>query len=203
MANDPQSLRWWQTVPGAIITAVTGLIVALHQAGVLDALTGRGAQAARSASAPVETATPVAMPGPVLTVPPSTPIEQSTSYPRPLPAGTEVRLGPFGYEIRAARLDRRNVEQLTLRFTVRMMNNGRYPANFWDATFRVLIEGVPRAPVGGPNKVVAGQSAEDGVVEFVVPVAAKSVVLRVPHADESTEIPVDLSPRSATMEQRK
>lgn len=42
MGDEPKSKGWWQTLPGiltaiaAIITAVTGLIVALHQAGIFE-----------------------------------------------------------------------------------------------------------------------------------------------------------------------
>lgn len=43
------------------------------------------------------------------------------------------------------------------------------------------------------NKLVPAQSAEEGVVEFVIPASAKAVALLVRQADESTEIPVDLS----------
>jgi hypothetical protein len=100
-------------------------------------------------------------------------------------------------------LDRYNVEKLTLRFTVRMTNNERYPANFWADTFRLLVDGVPRAPLSGLNTLVAGHSAEEGEVEFVIPAATPSAVLQIRHADESAEIPVDLSPKPAATEQTK
>jgi hypothetical protein len=55
------------------------------------------------------------------------------------------------------------------------------------------VDGAPSAPVGTLNKLVPAQSAEEGVVEFVIPAATKAVVLLVRQADESTGIPVDLS----------
>jgi hypothetical protein len=36
-------------------------------------------------------------------------------------------------------------------------------------------------------------SAEEGEVEFVVPAVTQTTMLRLSHANESTEIPVDLS----------
>lgn len=189
MTDEQKPQKWWQTVPGiltaiaATITAVTGLVVALQQAGVFQSQT--------SPSAPVEVSKPPAVAG---TVPGASKAgRQSTEYPRALAAGTEVRLGSAAYRILAAQLDRRNVEELTLRFTVRMTNSAKYPTNFWDETFRLVVDGVPRAPVGGLNKLVQGDSAEEGDVEFAVPTATQSAVLQVRHSDESTRIPVDLA----------
>ena len=195
MAEEPKSQGWWQTVPGiltataGIITAIAGLIVALNQAGVF-------ATAPRPVPSPpsgVTTAPPPASPpaGPSPTPPP--PTGAAASYPRALAAGTEVRVGSAVYRIVAAQLDRRNAETLTLRFTVRMTNGERFPVNFWDESFRLRVDGVPSAPVGNLNKLVPAQSAEEGVVEFVIPAAARAVVLLVRQADESTEIAVDLS----------
>lgn len=45
----------------------------------------------------------------------------------------------------------------------------------------------------GLNKLVQGDSAEEGDVEFAVPAATQSAVLQVRHSDESTRIPVDLT----------
>ncbi len=104
-----------------------------------------------------------------------------------------MRVGSAVYRILAAQLDRRNAETLTLRFTVRMTNGERFPANLWDESFRLRVDGVPTAPVGNLNKLVPAQSAEEGVVEFVIPAAAQAAVLLVRQADESTEIAVDLS----------
>lgn len=187
MTDDRKPQKWWQTVPGiltamaATITAVTGLIVALQQAGMFEARTPRDATKppAMAGTGPGPSTGPSAGP--------------STQFPRALAAGSEVRLGGAAYRILAAQLDRRNVEELTLRFTVRMTNSGKYPANFWDETFRLLVDGVPRAPVGGLNKLVQGDSAGEGEVEFAVPAATQSAVLQVRHSDESTRIPIDLS----------
>ena len=200
MAEEQRSRGWWQTVPGiltataGIITAVAGLIAALHQAGVFTSAP-KQAQPPPSSSAatpPPPTSPPAgAISGANPTPPAST--GPATQYPRALTAGTEVRVGSATYRILAAQLDRRNAETLTLRFTVRMTNGERFPTNFWDESFRLQVDGVSKAPVGNLNKLVPAQSAEEGVVEFVIPAATQAVVLRVRQADELTDIPVDLS----------
>jgi len=203
MTDDPKPQKWWQTVPGiltataAAITAVTGLVVALQQAGVFGAATNRVPRAQTTPGAPVEAIKPppAAGAGSSAATASSAGQGQAPQYPRSLAAGTEVRLGSAAY--------RGNTEELTLRFTVRMTNGAKYPANFWDETFRLLLDGVPRAPVGGLNKLVPGDSAEEGDVEFAVPAATRSAVLQVRHSDESTRIPVDLSATPAAPERTK
>jgi hypothetical protein len=197
MAEDQKSQGWWQTVPGiltataGIITAIAGLIVALHQAGVFATAPRQGPPPPSSTT----TASPPTSPpaGTGTGASPTSPTGSATTYPRALAAGAEVRVGGAVYRILAAQLDRRNAETLTLRFTVRMTNGERFPANLWDESFRLRVDGVPSAPVGNLNKVVPAQSAEEGVVEFVIPAAAQAVVLLVRQGDESTEIAVDLS----------
>ena len=200
MPEEPKSPGgWWQTVPGmltataGIITAVAGLIVALNQAGVFATAPKHAPPPTGNATMGAPPAAPPAGAGPAASAPPTSSTGPATAYPHALAAGTEVRVGSAVYRILAAQLDRRNAETLSLRFTVRMTNGERFPTNFWDESFRLRVDGVPSAPVGNLNKLVQAQSAEEGVVEFVVPVAARAVVLQVRQGDESTEVPVDLS----------
>jgi hypothetical protein len=95
------------------------------------------------------------------------------------------------------------VEKLSLRFTIRMTSNGAFGDNFWDCSFRLLVDGVPRAPISRLNKVVQRHSAEDGDVVFVIPAATHSTVSRIQKGNESTEIPVDLLAMPELAEQKK
>src|SRR5919109_4241977 len=58
MAEQPKPQSWWQTLPGiltataAFITAITGLLVALHQAGVFQPATPQPSQEARPGRTP-------------------------------------------------------------------------------------------------------------------------------------------------------
>jgi hypothetical protein len=129
MNEGPQSKGWWQTVPGiltataGIITAVTGLIVALHQTGIFDGEKQKVPQVQNDAIKPPKVTESPAAP------PPGTPKPSSTSqmalYPVIPSVGTEVRVGDFVYTVLAARLDRYAPNKLSLRFEVRMTNNGR------------------------------------------------------------------------------
>ena len=196
MNERPQSKGWWQTIPGiltataAIITAVTGLIVALHQVGIFDGEKQKAPQ--NDAIKPPKMAESPAAP------PPSTPKPSPTSqgaptYPVILSAGNEVRVGDFIYKILSARLDQYAPNKLSLKFEVRMANNGKYPANFWAASFRLLADSVPRAPENNLNELVDGHSAKEGVVEFVIPDTTANVGLQIGEVGEGAPtIPIAL-----------
>ena len=73
------------------------------------------------------------------------------------------------YTILEIELDRHEIDQLSLTFTIRMSNQSQYPANFWNASFRLLADGVPVAPIGDLNEVVDGNAAGEGTVKFAIP----------------------------------
>lgn len=197
MTDDQKSRGWWQTLPGiltataGIITAVAGLVVALTQAGVFGTAS-RPVQQPPNSTTTAPANRPRAETATGTSRSPSSPSDPSTPSLRGPAAGTEARVGNAVYRILAAQLDRRNAETLTLRFTLRMSNGDRFPTNFWDESFRLRVDGAPHAPVSNLNKLVPAQSAEEGVIEFVIPEATQAVVLQVRQGDESTEIPVDL-----------
>ena len=84
-----------------------------------------------------------------------------------------------------------NLLHLHIRFT-----NDSWPgANFWNDTFRLLVEGVPRAPVGDLNEIVEPHSAKDNIVEFTVPETVKQVTLQLRKGEEIAEIPINLTDR--------
>jgi hypothetical protein len=172
MNKEPQSGGWWRTIPGmltaaaGIITAVTGLIVALHQAGVFDGEKQKAPRVQNEAIKPPKVSGNPAPPAPDATKPSSTSQVAPSSV--NLSAGTQVRVGDLVYTVLATRLERYAPNKLSLTFEVRMTNNGRYPANFWASSFRLLLDGVPRAPENDLNEVVKDHSANEGIVEFVI-----------------------------------
>ena len=192
-SEKPKLLSWLQTVPGlltavaALITALTGLAVAVYQI--------RDAQI--SAPSGSEQASP-AKPDAATQKPPSG--DGGAQQSGALPAGMEVKLeqGYIVYKILSARLEPYNAEKDALRFTIRCTNNDDYPMNFWDRSFRLLVDGVPRAPISGLNEMVEGKSAKEGDIVFEVPTGENKVVLQIsaPTAsgtDETTEVPFDLT----------
>jgi hypothetical protein len=186
-------VSWWQTLPGvltalaAVITAVTGLVIAVRPNNPPRGETETPAVTA--SSAPAESASPPSAP-PASAAPAATPPSQEIS----LPSGADVRLagGDVAVRILSARLEPFNREKRSLVLSLRHTNNGRYPQNFWGASYRLVIDGIPRAPTNSLNEVVEGQSAKEGEVIFELPVEAKQVVLRILAGDERTEIPFAL-----------
>lgn len=65
-----------------------------------------------------------------------------------------------------------------------MVNNGRFPANFWGASFRLLVDGVLRAPDNSLNELVDSHSTKEGLVEFVIPDTANNAGLQVGEVGE-------------------
>jgi hypothetical protein len=218
MGTEIKQQSWWYTLPGvltavgATITALAGLIAVLHQSGLIGASRNANKPPATETRA-VEPAADRAAEEPVTsisartsTVPATSP---STTSVAPSPASaappsvgtdtgaamsmTEVNLGGAIFQFLNVAVEKRTPDSVTARFNVRMTNTGRYPANFWDANFRMLIDGIPRAPTSGLNEAVAGEAAKEGEVTFVVPVTARSTVLRVRFGEESADIPVELA----------
>jgi hypothetical protein len=189
-------VSWWQTLPGvltavaAVITAVTGLVIALKPSSSPPPAGSRDAaivEPAQSGSSPVidrAAGTRVAATGGATTA--------AGSLPLPTPSEVKLAAGAMDIRILSMRLEPFNAQNRSLTIRLRYLNSGRYPANFWSASFRLLVDGVPRAPTNLLDEVVAGQSATDGDVVFEVPAAATMVTLRVLSGDEHTDIPFDL-----------
>ena len=203
MSDDGKPKSWWYTLPGIIttvtatVTALTGLVAAINQTGWFGAST---TPAANKASAAI----PSAPPGPVSPVPPAqTPPLTTSPSPPPrstyvvaLPAMRDLRLGEATFTLLKAEVSPRTTEKDTLEVRLRMMNHNRYDANFWDSSFRLIVDGAPMAPVSGLNELGPGQSAKEGDVTFVIPHGTTGATLKITYTDNTTEIPLKLtSPR--------
>lgn len=113
-------------------------------------------------------------------------------FPMTLAAGSEARVGDITYRVLSASIARRNMEQLSLTLEVRATNRRTTPTNFWDRSFRLDVDGVPRAPVGGLNEVLAGGSAVKGEVLFVFDDTVETLVLLLGDDKDKTRVPLDL-----------
>jgi hypothetical protein len=176
---------WWQTIPGiltglaAIITAVTGLLVVLNR-------TSDRPETSRTPSPTTAAATPA----------PASPSSAAASSGESiaLPATSQVKLagGAAVITILSARVEPIDPDRRSLTFVLRHTNAGRYPANFWGASYRLIVDDVPRAPTNALNEVVDGDSAKEGEVVFEVPGSVKNVVLQISSGDEKSRIPFTL-----------
>jgi len=187
----PAAQRWWQTVPGiltglaAIITAVTGLLVVLNR-------TGNRGEDVRPSPQPVSAGAPAASPAQPRS--PGAVGAAGGTQPVALPAVSRVRLagGAADTTIVSAQIEPIDLGRRSLKLVVRYMNAGRYPANFWSSSYRLIVDGVPRAPTNLLDEVVEPDSAKEGDVVFELPLAAKDVVLQISSGEEKSRIPLKL-----------
>lgn len=113
------------------------------------------------------------------TAQPATAAPPGGTYPVELPAGQEVKGADHSYAILKIVLDRHEIDQLSLAFTVRMTNHTPYPTNLWNASFRLIADDVPVAPIGDLNELVDGNAAKDGTVTFAIPEKTQKVGLQI------------------------
>jgi hypothetical protein len=74
------------------------------------------------------------------------------------------------------------------------MNSGRYDVGFWDHSFRLAVGGDVLSPTSGLNSVAPGNSLRYGIVTFRLRPQMRTGTLRIVSAQETAEIPLDLSP---------
>ena len=211
MGDDGKSTGWWQTLPGIItaiagmLTALAALVAAVKQAGWFDS------RPPSVAAQPSPGATPAAKPRPGTTAPEAGRAPPSSSgadrAPAPvaaaaqaiaLPAMRDYKLGPSTskatFTLLNAEVTRQTAEKDALRIRLRMMNHDRYDHNFWNSSFRLILDSVPMAPAGDLNELVAGESAKEGDVVFEIPHGSAAGKLKITYYEDSTEIPLDLTP---------
>jgi len=182
------------TAVAGVITAIAGLVIALNQAGVIGG--GASAPAADAIAAADEAGGGAAAPGSGDgggggEAPGGAPAEADTAesgFAALVAIPARVVLGEATFQILGVAARPRGTGSRTVVVRVRMLNESNYSANFWDDSFRLLVDGIPRAPVGGLNEVVRGRSAVDGAVVFVVPGDPQDLVLRIEFAGEAADI---------------
>jgi hypothetical protein len=177
---------WWQTLPGiltgvaAIVTAVTGLIVAFNHTG------HRGEQAPQTQSASASSSSD--------RLPPVPSGSASSTQAVALPALHQVKLagGNVVITILSAQVEPIDAERRSLKLRVRYLNAGSYSGNFWSSSFRAVVDDVPRAPTNFLDEVVAADSAKEGNVVFEFPNSVKDFVLQISSGDDKSRIPFKL-----------
>ena len=117
----------------------------------------------------------------------------SGPFPMTLAPIHDVRENDVIYRFLSATIARRNAEQLSMTLDVRALNRRTTPVNFWNRTFRLEVDGVPRAPVGDLNEVVDANSARRGEVEFVFDDRVETLALLVGDDREKARVPLRLT----------
>ena len=85
----------------------------------------------------------------------------------------------------------------TLRLRIRISNEGQYPANFWDSSFRFAVHGQVLSPTSGLNEIVDSHAIKQGVLTFDLPKEAMRGSLQVVSGQVIAEIPLDLKTTGA------
>jgi len=187
---------WWQTAPGVltalagVLTALAGLLVAMHQVGLL----GGGKPA--SVQPPPTVSETSGTPTPSSSAPPSV-SAAGVHYQVTLPAASSVTLsnnrGVGTYKVLGVDAEKRTLDAVTVKFSIRLTNAGPADIGFWNDSFRLLEDGVPRAPTSRLNEAVDARSAKEADVVFEVPVATKTLELQINSGDETGSIPLSMT----------
>ena len=90
-----------------------------------------------------------------------------------------------------------------LRLRVRFSNEGRYDANAWDDSFRLVVGGITLAPTSRLNELARGHSLMQGIVTFEIPANAGKATLQVIEGRRTGELSLDLSATSRPAEDEK
>jgi hypothetical protein len=164
-----QARSWWRTLPGmftaaaGLISAITGLIVAIQQLRPAS----HEASATSTESAGV-----------------STPATSATERPSAIrvqfPAGRHVEAnGGLRYDVLSASTRAGNPGEATLALRVRLTNPSRFPANFWNASFRLRIGADTSEPSNFLDDVVNGGTTDIGEIDFTVATTTGTATLLV------------------------
>lgn len=188
---DGGNRSWWQTLPGmltavaALLSAITGLVVAVQQLRGDDHSSSRASPPAAQGGAVTSSAE--------TTVPPAGGRAASLVS---FPLGRSVRIGDASYRVLTARTQAVNPGQLLLALRVRIANNGQYGANFWSRTFRLRVGTDISAPTNFLDEVVEAGTTKVGDVDFNVGSAARRATLLVgDDPSKAIALPLRLTPR--------
>lgn len=182
MGDRPEGQKWWQTVSGiltaaaAIITAVTGLIVALQQVGVFDRPITAGSPTQNKTVSLLETAKDRAEPR---SAPPSN-SHPATDRTIQLPDGYSVTMSfvsaKYRYTILSAQYEPSSPGKYLLRFRIRVWTDATGGVNFWSDSFRLHAGELHFAPTNYLNELVSRDETKEGDVEFEIDDSIKEAV---------------------------
>ncbi len=186
---------WWRTVPGfltaaaAIITAVTGLILALQQTGMFspDSRTGPPAtgEPSTAVAAIPQVETPNTAAGPINSLAGAQAIE--------MPDGNSVTLNyagsyRFRYTVQSARRESLSPGQHLLRFRIRVWTDFPSGVLFMSDSFRLYSGDLRLKPTNSLNRLVARDETSDGDVEFEVDSSITDASLAINYGSDTKHV---------------
>jgi hypothetical protein len=189
----PDEKSFWKTVPGiitglaAIITAVTGLVVALNGAGLFkeSAVANKASTQTKPGNKNEADSLPVKQAEP----------QKQVEIFKPVFSMTTVKIEDHEYKIFSSSLEAITPESNLLKIKIKYKNNSNYsPATFWNEGFRLAIDGALTPPTGDLSKLVERHVELVGTVIFEVPNNAKSLALHILDVGKDVTIPIKLAP---------
>jgi len=194
--QNSEQKSWWSTLPGmitafaGIITAITGLILALNQVGFFNKSEEKNKEAlTMPASKNNGTEKATSVENKSVATPGAKNIEVKFSM-NSIKVNSELE-----YKILESGVEPKDPQNSILKVKIRCFNNGSYGFNFWNSSFRLLIDDLPVAPTGSLNEVVDGHSAKDGYVEFNFPDDVTSLKFLIFNREDKIEIPLSVNKR--------
>jgi hypothetical protein len=172
MADEAKATSWWQTVPGiltavaAVVTALTGLIAALVQGGLIGAKGVAASHTPATASAPAQAARTAQAAQPV-----ETPDGSSVAM---VSTGTHYR-----YTIASAQREPVSPGRALLKLRVQAWTDAEGGVAFWSDSFRLRVGEMRLKPVNFFSELVARDETRAQDVEFEVDAAVKEAVLAI------------------------
>jgi hypothetical protein len=164
------------TALAGLVSAITGLIVAVEQ---LRPARHQSAAATAASVANASSPTTNNSGGGTGTGSSSLAFRASATQ-AGFPAGRHVEAnGGLRYDILSAHVSAGNPGQVTLSLRIRVTNPGRFPSNFWNATFRLRVGADTRSPTGFLDDVVNGGTTDIGEIDFTLAAATRIASLLV------------------------
>ncbi len=111
------------------------------------------------------------------------------------PQGKELKFLGTGnkatYTVLEGSAERYNSAEQRIIFNIRCYNHkGGWGVNFWDDSFRLLLQDLSYAPKSSLNEVVDVDSFKDGEIYFIIPQGTRSADLKISHYGESASLQV-------------
>jgi hypothetical protein len=188
----PDEKSFWTTVPGiitglaAIVTAVTGLIVALNGAGFFSKPAAINKPSTETKSVIKKEADSL----PAKQAEPQKPAENLKA----VFSMTRVKIEDHEYTILGSSLEPITPESNSLAIKIKYKNNSNYsPATFWNEGFRLAIDGALTPPTGDLSELVERHAELTGTVTFEVPNNTKSLALHILDVGKDIAVPIKLS----------
>lgn len=186
MADEAKSQSWWHTLPGvltaiaAAITATSGLIAALYQAGVIGKKEAATTPARTSTAKPAEQVAGIAQspvkPASAPNDAPITKVELLDGREVVMQDGTGWK---FKYTVVSAERALTSGGKQMVRLRVRVWTNASGGVVLWSDSFRLKVGDMSLKPVNNLNELAARDETKDGEVEFEIDAAVQEAVLSI------------------------